>query len=227
MHWQDGHFGVYFMSSEATREITTNVTLEWIHKYLVMRAHTRFYFLYDIINPQLMIKWWSWHINPMSHMLSLCSADDVTNQLLLISQALRDTMFVMCTCKRLYINFIHGHIHGWSCENTCYPCERNMGCIFVTSNLLYILHFSLPCWRQHYITLNYITMELNMCNAMSMAAHPPIKDACMIPHGFYCELHTNNSSSIIHRTDVDTKLFPFFTWLWHINATLRWFKQNF
>ena len=159
-------------------------------------------------------------------MLSLCSDDYVTNQLLLISQALCETMFVMCTCKRLYINFIHGHIHGWSCENTCYPCERNMGCIFVSSNLLYILHFSLPCCRQHYTTLNYITLELNMCNVLSMAAHPSIKVACVVPHGFYCELRTNNSSSIIHRTAVDMKWLVFLHGT-DINVTLSRFKLNF
>ena len=72
-----------------------------------------------------------------------------------------------------------------------------------------VLHLSLLGCTWYHITLNHITMELNMCSAMSMAAHPPIKDACMIPHGFYCELHTNNSSSIIHRTAVDMKGFSF------------------
>ena len=80
---------------------------------------------------------------------------------------LHDTMFVICTCKKLDINFIHGYIHSWSYKNACHPSERNMGCIFVL--------LSLPCCTQYYITLNHITMELNMCNAISMAAHPPIK----------------------------------------------------
>ena len=163
----------------------------------------------NMINPQLMIKQWYSNINRMSYMLSLCSADDVANQLLLIWQALCDTTFVMCTCKKLDINFIHGHVQGWSYKTAYYPCERNVGCIFVSWNMLNILHFSLPCCTQYYITLNHITMELNMCNALSMAAHPPIKDACMIPHGFYSELHRNNSSSIIHRTAVDMKWFQF------------------
>ena len=98
---------------------------------------------------------------------------------------------------------------------------------FVSSNLLYILQLSLPCCTQYHMTLNHITMGLNVCNAMSMAAHPPIKDACMIPHGFYCELHTNNISSIIHRTAVDMKWFHIFTWHWHINATVCCFKQTY
>ena len=51
-----GYFGVYFLSCEATREINTKITLEWVQKQFVRRVHTLFYFLHDITNPYMMIK---------------------------------------------------------------------------------------------------------------------------------------------------------------------------
>ena len=48
---QEGYFGVYFPSCEATKEINTKITLEWAQKRLVTRVHTLFYFLHDKTNP--------------------------------------------------------------------------------------------------------------------------------------------------------------------------------
>ena len=52
----DGYFGVYFPSCEATREINTQITLEWAQKQFVTRVHTLFYFLHDITNTIMTIK---------------------------------------------------------------------------------------------------------------------------------------------------------------------------
>ena len=51
MRSKEGYFGVYFPSFEATREITTKITLEWAHEQFVTRAHEVFHFLHDITNP--------------------------------------------------------------------------------------------------------------------------------------------------------------------------------
>ena len=54
---REGYFGVYFPSCEATREINTKITLEWTQKQFVTRVHISFYFLHDMTNPQMTIKY--------------------------------------------------------------------------------------------------------------------------------------------------------------------------
>ena len=68
---REGHFGVYFPSCEATREINTKITLEWAQKQFVTRVHALFYFLHDITNPNMTIM-------PLSHSFGFRSAGDVT-----------------------------------------------------------------------------------------------------------------------------------------------------
>ena len=46
---QEVYFGVYFPSCEAMREINTKIVLMWTHKQFVMKVHTLFHFLHDII----------------------------------------------------------------------------------------------------------------------------------------------------------------------------------
>ena len=46
---QEVYFGVYFPSCEAMREINTKIVLIWTHKQFVMKVHTLFHFLHDII----------------------------------------------------------------------------------------------------------------------------------------------------------------------------------
>ena len=41
------NFGVYFPSCEATREINTNITLEWAQKQFITCGHMLFHFLHD------------------------------------------------------------------------------------------------------------------------------------------------------------------------------------
>ena len=53
---RDGYFGVYFPSCEATREINTKITLEWMHKQFVTWVYTLFHFLHDITNLWMAIK---------------------------------------------------------------------------------------------------------------------------------------------------------------------------
>ena len=53
---QEGHFGIYFPSCEATRGINTKITLEWAQKQFVTRVHTLCYFLHDVTNPWITIK---------------------------------------------------------------------------------------------------------------------------------------------------------------------------
>ena len=74
----EGYFGVYFPSCEVTREINTQLTLEWMHKEFITGVHTLSYFLHDITNPYMTMKWWSSHIALVSHSLVLHSADNVT-----------------------------------------------------------------------------------------------------------------------------------------------------
>ena len=52
----EGFLGFYFPSCAATREITTKITLQWVHKQFVTRVHTLFYFLHDTTNAQMTIK---------------------------------------------------------------------------------------------------------------------------------------------------------------------------
>ena len=48
---REGYFCIYFPSREATREINTNITLEWAQKQFVTTVDTLSYFLHDITNP--------------------------------------------------------------------------------------------------------------------------------------------------------------------------------
>ena len=51
MRSREGYFGVYFTSCEATSEINTKITLEWVHKPFATTEHTLFYFLHAIKTP--------------------------------------------------------------------------------------------------------------------------------------------------------------------------------
>ena len=69
-------FGVYFLSCETMRKINTKITLEWAYiKQFMMRVHTLFNFLHDIMIPWIMTQ--KWHSSHIDH-LGLCSADDIT-----------------------------------------------------------------------------------------------------------------------------------------------------
>ena len=88
MHSQEFCFGVRFLSCEAVREIYTKIKLVWVHKQFVMKVHTTLYFSHDNKIPQIMIKWWSSHVNLMSHLFSLfllttsqSITDDIRNTL--------------------------------------------------------------------------------------------------------------------------------------------------
>ena len=56
-----------------------------------------------------MKKWWSSHINPVSHSLSLHSADDVTDDVAMTRQLWSDHMNSDVQLG------IHSQVHGWSC----------------------------------------------------------------------------------------------------------------
>ena len=55
--WED-YFGVYvyFPSCEATKEINTKITLEWVQKQFVTRVHTSLYFLHEQTMRQMPLK---------------------------------------------------------------------------------------------------------------------------------------------------------------------------
>ena len=54
---QEGYFSVYFPSCEATKEMNTKIILEWAQKQFVTKVHKLLYFLHDVANPQMTIKW--------------------------------------------------------------------------------------------------------------------------------------------------------------------------
>ena len=43
---QEGYFGVYFLSYEATREMNAKITLEWAQKQFIKRVHTHYFISY-------------------------------------------------------------------------------------------------------------------------------------------------------------------------------------
>ena len=113
---REGHFGVYFPSCEATRQINTKITLEWAQKQFVMRVHTSFYFLHDITNPIIKIKTTILTHCPSVSLTGFRSAADVTidcwwrqnDQTIAITRIVVSNSFD--------IDFIHGDIHGRSCK---------------------------------------------------------------------------------------------------------------
>ena len=108
MRLRHGYVGVYFPSCAVIREINNKITLEWAHEQLVARVHTLFHFLqneyiHDIV--------------PVSHLLGLRSADDVTidwwwlhNNQKIVTRA-REVI-----SDSLDIDFIHGNIQDRSCK---------------------------------------------------------------------------------------------------------------
>ena len=113
-----GYFGVYFPICEATREINTKITPEWAQKQFVTRVQTLSYFLRDITNPWTTIKTtiFTHHHRVSLALLSLCRWRH--NRLLMVSQwpdnCYAITWIVISNSLDIY--FIHGDIHGRSCN---------------------------------------------------------------------------------------------------------------
>ena len=115
---REGYFGVYFPSCEATREINTKITLEWVQKRFVTRVYTLFYFLHDITNPQMTIKTTSFTHRPRVSLARFSFCWWRHNRLLMTSQWPDncDAITWIVLSNSLDIDFIHGDIHGRSCK---------------------------------------------------------------------------------------------------------------
>ena len=107
---------------EATREINTKITLEWVDKQCVMTVQTLFYFLRNIINPYMTMKRRSSHTSSMSSSLCLRSADDITIYCWWLHNAITqhencDTSTWRAISNSLEIDFMHCQIEGQLCKN--------------------------------------------------------------------------------------------------------------
>ena len=124
---REGYFGVYFPSCEATREINTKITLEWVQKRFVTRVHALFYFLHNITNPQMTIKMTSFTHRPRVPLARFSFGWWRHNRLLMASQWPDncDAITWIMISNSLDIDFIHGGIHGRSCKKN-YIAELKM-----------------------------------------------------------------------------------------------------
>ena len=75
-HFSRGHFGVYFMSYKAAREINTKITHKWAHKHFIKTKNALFYFLHNMMSPWWPTRWLL-HFNIMLPLVCLCSDNDV------------------------------------------------------------------------------------------------------------------------------------------------------
>ena len=101
-------------------QINTEITFEWVHKKFVKRVHMNYFISYtthetisddENCDPHTSL--------PFSAPFCLCSVNDVT-----IERWWRNNYPHKCDATKwqvisnsLYIDFIHGDIHGWSCKN--------------------------------------------------------------------------------------------------------------
>ena len=81
MHSQEGYFDIYILCCFSAQETNSKIIILWEHDQFVLRIHTSFYFLHDLMNPlmplQMMIctyqprvslTWFMfcwWHHNPL------------------------------------------------------------------------------------------------------------------------------------------------------------------
>ena len=104
--------------SEATREIHTTITFEWVQKQFVTRVHTLFYFLHDITNLQMTIKTMVFTHRPLVSLALFTFFWWRHNRLLMTSQWLDicDAITWILISNSLDIDFIHDDIHGILCK---------------------------------------------------------------------------------------------------------------
>ena len=123
---REGYLGVYFLSWDATREISTKITLEWEQKQFVMKVHTLFYFLHVITNPRMTIKMTIFTHRPRVSLawFSFCWWDH--NRLLMMSQWPDncDVIMWIVISNSLDIDFIHSDIHSRSCKKPQYYIQH-------------------------------------------------------------------------------------------------------
>ena len=111
-------FGDYLPSCEATRQIYTKITLHWVQKQFVMRAHTLYYFLHNKTKPQMTIKTTIFKHRPRVSLtrFSFCWC---YNRLLMTSQWPDNYGAItwIVISNWLDFDFIHGDVHGRSRNN--------------------------------------------------------------------------------------------------------------
>ena len=101
----------------ATREINTKITFASVHKQFVTIAHTLFFSLHDITNPQMPI-----NTTIFTHRLRVSLVRFTFywwhhNRLLTKSLMHYASTSVRRTRDKRCLDFIHNHIHGRSCKN--------------------------------------------------------------------------------------------------------------
>ena len=118
-----GCYRVYFPSCGATREISNKMTLEWAHNQFVTRVHTVFYFLHDITNPSMTMKTTIFTHHSCVSLARFAFCWWRHNRLLMTSQRPDncDASTLEVISNSLDIDFIHGDIHGRSCNKKQMP----------------------------------------------------------------------------------------------------------
>ena len=135
----EGYFDVYFPSCAATREINTKITLEWAHKQFVTRVHTLIYLLQDITNPWMTLKTRIFACHPCVSLARFKFCWWRHNRLAMTSQWPDncDANTWQVISNSLGIDFIHGDIHGRSCENTIFAISAHSS-----------VHLSISTWSE-------------------------------------------------------------------------------
>ena len=135
----------------ATGEINTKITLEWAKKWFLTRVHTLFHFLHDITNRRMTIKATSFTHRPRVSLaqFSFCwwrSELQWTNNYC-------GAITSIVISNSLDIDFIHGDIHGRSCQCGIGYFSR-YGVSF--ASLVYILLHSLQCFMEYHPILDRV-----------------------------------------------------------------------
>ena len=109
-----------FPSCEATKEISTKITLSWVHIRFVTTVHTLLYFLHNVRSPYCRPRIQFPHINTVPLLLSLRSGDDVTiNRAMLVMTSQLTWQLWRTNVKVIHssivIDFMYSDIHGQSC----------------------------------------------------------------------------------------------------------------
>ena len=115
-------FVVYFHCIDAKREITTTITIEWARNLFITTVHTLTHFLHDIMSPLMSIE-------KIIFAHRLCVS---LNLKIIVITSHFIVQCIKCAMHRvpqllgspvernaLDIDYIHGDIHGRSCQKPC------------------------------------------------------------------------------------------------------------
>ena len=117
MHPREGYFGVYLPNCAATREMNTEITLEWVHKQFATKVHTLFLFLTRYKESINDAKTWILTHNTSVSLARFTFCLWRHHRYAMTSQW-PDNCYAntgQVISNSLDIDFIHGGIHGGSC----------------------------------------------------------------------------------------------------------------